>query len=184
MSFVPNTTPTPNWLYNGEMRKMTDTELRVVLLITRKTLGYVVDSTTKRRKEQDWISQKQFMEFTGRSHTAIASAIQNSINKGWVIARDKKGNLCDSPEKRQRRRIYYQLGNIFTNKLSRQNSGLDEISRQHSEKSRQHNDTNLGKIVDNTKEILTKENKQKRKNNFFTDKSILEESERIRRLVQ
>ena len=50
MSFIPNTTPTPNWLYNGEMKKMTDTELRVVLIITRATLGWF-DPIKKRRKE-------------------------------------------------------------------------------------------------------------------------------------
>jgi len=62
MSFIPNTTPTPNWLYNGEMKKMNETELKVVLLVTRKTLGWF-DPMTSERKQQDYISQFQYINF-------------------------------------------------------------------------------------------------------------------------
>jgi len=154
MTFEPNTTPTPNWLYNGEMKKMNETELKVVLLVTRKTLGWF-DPMTGQRKEQDYISQSQFKEFTGQSHTSIAKAIQNAVDTGWIIARDREGSPCDTPEKRQRRKVWYQLGGIFTSKISRQQCGQDE---NNSKKSRQHSCTHLGNNVDNTKETITKEN--------------------------
>jgi len=80
---VPNTTPTPNELYNGEMKKMNDTELRVVLMVTRKTLGWIIDKNTGMRKTEDWISKKQLMETTGRFNKSIGLAIQKCINKGW-----------------------------------------------------------------------------------------------------
>ena len=162
MSFIPNTTPTPNWLYNGEMRKMNETQLKVVLLVTRKTLGWF-DPKTSERKSQDYISQKQFMEFTGKSHTAIAHAIQCSVKAGWIIARDKIGNLCDTPDKRRRRKVWYQLGSVFTNKLSKQDSCLDTNLSNKTHKSKQHNDTNLSNKVDNTKETITKETIQKKR---------------------
>ena len=161
IGFTPNTTPTPNWLYNGEMKKMNETQLKVVLLITRKTLGWF-DPKTEGRKEQDYISQSQFMEFTGKSHTAIAIAIQSSVKNGWIIARDKNGNLCETSEKRRRRKVWYQLGSIFTKKISKQQSGQDKnLSNKvakKSNKSKQHSCTHLSNKVDNTKETITKEN--------------------------
>ena len=160
MAFTPNTTPTPNWLYNGEMKNMNETELKVVLLVTRKTLGWF-DPMTNERKEQDNISQSQFIHFTGKSHTAIAQAIQSSVQNGWIIARDKKGNLCDTSDKRKRRKVWYQLGTIFTRKISKQQSGQDENLSNISNKSKQHNVSNLSNKVANTKETNTKETNTK-----------------------
>jgi len=117
MSFIPNTPPTPNWLYNGEMKKINESELKVVLLVTRKTLGWF-DPTTRERKAQDYISQSKFMEFTGQSNRAIATAIQVCVEHGWIIAKDRNGNTCNTPEKRARRKVWYQLGMVFTNKIS------------------------------------------------------------------
>ena len=165
-TFLPNTTPTPNWLFNGEMKKMNETELKIVMLITRKTLGWF-DIMTGDRKEQDFISQSQFIGFTGQSHTAIAKAIQRSVEVGWIIARDKNGNLCDSPEKRKRRKIWYCLGSVFVEKASKQQSGLDDkevenLSNKVAE-SKQHFASNLSNKVDNTKETITKETITKEK---------------------
>lgn len=154
MSFVPNTTPTPNWLYNGEMKKMNETELKVVLLITRKTLGWF-DPMTKDRKMQDYISQSQFIEFTGqKSNTSIANAIQKCVEHGWIVAKDREGNICDSPEKRARRKIWYQLGTVFTNKISGTESKPDE------NESGTENASHLVQKVDSTKETSTKERLQ------------------------
>ena len=177
MSFIPNTTPTPNWLYNGEMKKMKETELKVVLLVTRKTLGWF-DPMTEKRKTQDYISQSQFVEFTGQSHTAIAKAIQISVESGWIIARDKTGSLCETSEKRKRRKVWYQLGSVFTNKISgeksssnkskqqsglesKQQSGLDENLSNKVAKSKQLLCTHLSNKVANTIVTLTKENNTK-----------------------
>ena len=156
MAFISNTTPTPNWLYNGEMKKMTGTELKVVLLITRKTLGWF-DPMTLKRKEQDYIGQKQFIEFTGQSNRAIATAIQVCVKVGWIIARDRNGNLCNTPEKRRRRKIWYQLGSVFTSKISSEHSSQDENLVNKTTQSSEQNDTHLVNKVHNTKETLTKE---------------------------
>jgi len=168
MSFIPNTTPTPNWLYNGEMKKMNGTELKVVMLVTRKTLGWF-DPMTDGRKTQDYISQSQFIEFTGQSNRAIATAIQVCVEHGWIIVRDRQGSLCDTPEKRRRRKNWYQLGSVFTNKLSKQSkqskqqNGLDNSSEETSQDVNLVNKTtqpseesslDLVKKVHNTKETF------------------------------
>jgi len=158
---IPNTTPTPNELYNGEMKKMNDTELRVVLVVTRATLGWVIDKETGMRKEEDWISQKQLKEKTGRSNKAIGLAIQRCINMGWIEARDKEGNFLDTPEKRERKKmIFYRLGNIFLSKLSGEETTPEE-SGEVLKKSGELNATNLVKKLHPTKEIHTKEIIQK-----------------------
>jgi len=156
---IPNTTPTPNELYNGEMKKMNETELKVVLLVTRKTLGWY-NPETKERKNQDFISQKQFIEFTGKSHTAISTAIQSCVEHGWIVAKIKKNILANTPELRRRNKVYYQLGSVFINKLSTQESCQDENLSNFSSKSTQL----IGKSTQESgqyKRNYTKETKQK-----------------------
>ena len=138
------------------MKRMNETELKVVLLVTRKTLGWF-DPVTEARKTQDYISQAQFIEFTGQSNRAIATAIQVCVEHGWIIARDRDGKLCDTSEKRRRRKIWYQLGTIFTEKISSEESSQDENLVNKTTSSSEQNDTNLVKKVHNTKVTLTKE---------------------------
>ena len=158
MSFIPNTTPTPNWLYNGEMKKMTDTELRVVLVVTRKTLGWEENPETGMRKIEDWISHKQLIEQTGKSSRAISMATDNCVRMGWIETRNKKGEILITPTERRRRKIYYRLGSIFTNKLSTANSRVDENLPHFKTKSTLLNDTHLPQRLRYTKETVTKDN--------------------------
>jgi len=130
---IPNTTPTPNELYNSEMKKMTDTELRVVLIVTRATLGWEIDKETKMRKKEDWISHYQLIEKSGRSGRAISTAIDRCIKQGWIEARDKEGNILNTKEKRIGKRIFYRLGNIFLNKIKTSEESSEVL--QTSEKS-------------------------------------------------
>lgn len=156
MSFIPNTTPTPNWLYNGEMKKMTDTDLRVVLVVTRATLGWISDPKTKMRKEEDWISHSQLIKKTGRSSRAISSAVDSCVKNGWIETRDKKGNMLKTPNERRRKKVFYRLGEIFTNKLSTANSKADKDLPQMTTEPTANSDTNLPQKQRNTKEIITK----------------------------
>jgi len=126
---IPNTTPTPNELYNGEMKKMTDTELRVVLLVTRATLGWEEDKETKMRKKEDWISYFQLKQRSGRGYTALAKAIDGCIKKGWIEARDSEGNLLNTKAKRIGRKIFYRLGRIFLDKIE-SSSESEEVKKE------------------------------------------------------
>jgi hypothetical protein len=130
---IPNTTPTPNELYNGEMKKMSDTELRVVLAVTRKTLGWELDSKTGMRKKEDWISQSQIIKMTGRSGRAVSTAIESCIKNKWIEVRDAKGNLLGTPQKRSGKKIYYRLGMIFLEKIeASEKSSEDNNSSENS----------------------------------------------------
>jgi len=115
--YLPNTTQIPNSLLDTEMEKMKDTELRVVLIVARKTLGWLLDFETGRRKKEDWIAKSQLMKFSGRSNKALANALKKCIDNDWIEARDKNGGLLDTPEKRrglgQGGKIFYRLGKKF-----------------------------------------------------------------------
>lgn len=174
MSFIPNTTPTPNWLYNGEMKKMSDTELRVVLIITRATLGWVENKQTGQRKQEDWISQRLFMERSGKSNRSISTAIESCLKNKWIETYDSYGNKLDTPEMRSGKKVIYQLGNIFTNKLktSEKTSQVRKTSEVIS-KSSEDSSQEPVKIVHSTKETI-KETREKENapTNFFTKKTI------------
>ncbi len=114
---IPNTTSTPNELFNGEMNKMTDTELRVVMITTRATLGWEEDKETGMRKQEDWISHYQLMKKTGRSSRSISKAIDNCVKCGWIEIRDKEGNILDTKNKRVGNKMYFRLGRIFLDKI-------------------------------------------------------------------
>lgn len=115
MSFqLPNTTPVPNEIINGWARKLKGSELKVLLLVTRKTLGFVIDFETGLRKEEDWLSYKQLQEFTGLSRDALPKAIDALVEYKLIEVRDKNGNKLDTPEKRmlagkKRLSFYYRL---------------------------------------------------------------------------
>lgn len=155
MAFIPNTTPTPNWLYNGEMKKMNETELKVVLYITRKTLGWIDNSG--QRKDRDWISQKQFMEKTGMSNRAISTAIETCLIHGWIEAYDRTGKELNTAEKRSGNRVYYRLGNMFRKKISCEVNSQDNKPVKLTTQTCEVDDIKPVKNVHSTKETLTKE---------------------------
>lgn len=98
------------------MRKMNDTEFRVVMLVVRATLGWEADKETGMRKTEDWISSRQLKEKTGRQSGALSKAIDKCIKEGWIEARSKKGDILDTKGKRKGKNIYFRLGNsiLFT----------------------------------------------------------------------
>lgn len=109
--FVPNTTQVPNIILDVWMDRLSDVELRVLLVITRQTMGWLEDPKTGRRKEKDWISMSQLIEKTGRGRTAISGAVKHLVDELRIVeALDSKGKTLDA-EKRQRNasKIFYRL---------------------------------------------------------------------------
>jgi DNA-binding transcriptional ArsR family regulator len=158
---IPNTTPTPNELYNGEMRKMSDAELRVVLLVTRATLGWELDNKTGMRKIEDWISHSQIVEKTGKSSRAISYAITSCVKNGWIETRDQEGNILKTPNDRKKygKKIYYRLGKIFLDKVTIAKDA--NLPSQSLQETIANNDIQPSQPLRTTKETLTKENNTK-----------------------
>jgi len=159
---IPNTTPTPNELFNGEMKKMSDAELRVVMIVTRATFGWIIDKKTGLRKEEDWISHSQMVKKSGKSSRAIKYAVQECINKGWIEVRGKDGELLDTGEKRQKygRKLYYRLGYRLLGRVKRETSaGNAHVNKpvQITTRTSANNDTKPVQTMHRTKESITKE---------------------------
>jgi hypothetical protein len=111
---LPNTTPVPNEIINGWMQRLKGSELKVLLLVVRKTLGWIVDPNTGMRKEEDWLSYKQLNHYTGLHSEALSSAIDALVKYELIQVRNEKGEELDSKEKRRafgRRRLslFYRL---------------------------------------------------------------------------
>ncbi|MCP6719713.1 MAG: replication protein [Patescibacteria group bacterium] len=111
-SILPNTTQVPHLIIRTWMPRLKDTELRILLVITDQTLGWIEDRATGRRKEQDWISHYQLCKKSGRASRSVSRAAKVLIEKHRIVgAYDEQGNALDTAGKRQKcgYRIYYRL---------------------------------------------------------------------------
>ena len=105
---LKNTTPVPNGIFE-QMRMLSGTELKALLLITRNTLGWK-DPVTNTRKQRDWIAHRQFVEKAGISDRSVTSAIQGLIEKHLIEATDRDHTPLYHPKDRQKcPQVFYGL---------------------------------------------------------------------------
>lgn len=106
---IPNGhfTSIPNILFDELLRALSNSEVKVLLIIIRKTHGWI-DNKTHKRKVKDRISVSQFMELTGLSRRIVSFAIGSLVEKKLICISDKKGNpLNDSYKRKGQSYIYY-----------------------------------------------------------------------------
>jgi len=77
---LPNHTQIPNELLDEYMQEMTGAELKVVLVICRKTFGW--------HKEIDRISFSQLVELTGMTRSSVNSGLQKAMKRGLIARRE------------------------------------------------------------------------------------------------
>lgn len=144
------------------MAKMSDAELRVVMIVTRATFGWVMDDNSGMRKEEDWISHSQMVKKSGKSSRAISYAISSCVANNWIEARTAKGELLDTPEKRKSygRKIYYRLGSKFLGKAETI-ANTTKVPSQPFPSTIANDDTKPSQPLRTTKETITKEILQK-----------------------
>jgi phage replication O-like protein O len=73
---APNHTQTPNDLFDHWLPHLNESELKVLLVIIRKTFGW--------HRVHDIISLSQLQHFTGLSETSVLGAIKSLIQKGVI----------------------------------------------------------------------------------------------------
>lgn len=84
MSYIPpNYTMVPNALLDKDMATMGNAELRVVLAVARKTLGW--------HKKKDRISLSQLQTMTGLGRQAVLRGLEDALKHGHIY-RVKCGN--------------------------------------------------------------------------------------------
>ncbi len=105
------TTPVPVALIDRVMPTLRDTELRVLLVVVRQTLGWQVGKDPYLRKERDWLTQSQLMRRTGRASGAVARAVDGLVRRGLIDVLDGGERPLRTPAERRRclGRLYYRL---------------------------------------------------------------------------
>jgi hypothetical protein len=104
-------TPVPNIIFDAYLPILKPTEVTLLLIIIRQTLGWV-DRHTKRRKERDRLSGSQLRDKTGYSRRAISTAIHKLIEYQLVRVLDYRGNELASPQERQGKTCLYYAFNL------------------------------------------------------------------------
>jgi hypothetical protein len=105
------TTPVPNDLLDRVMPTLRDTELRVLLVVVRQTLGWQDGPDRSRRKERDWLTQSQLMRRTGRASEAVSAAVDGLVRARLIEVQDNWGRSLMTPAERRRflGKLYYRL---------------------------------------------------------------------------
>jgi hypothetical protein len=103
------TTPIPNTIFDCWLRELQGSELKVLLIIARQTIGWR-DQLTKNRKQKDWLSAFQLMVKTGCSRRAISSAIDALSKRQLIIVYDKTGKvLRDAINRKGKLQLMFSL---------------------------------------------------------------------------
>jgi len=106
----PRTTPVPNIIFDRYLRELNSSEMKVLLVVIRQTLGWADRRGMYGRKESDWISGSQLREKTGSSERAITSAIETLVMKKLIEVHDDRGHILSYSKDRQgKTRLYYSL---------------------------------------------------------------------------
>lgn len=93
-------TKIPDHFLDQQMRYLSLSELKVVLVILRKTLGW--------NKKVDQISHTQFMEITGLSRRAVTEGIRGLENKKIAQIEDERGQILSSIGRKFQLNLYYR----------------------------------------------------------------------------
>ncbi len=100
--------PVPNVLFDDLLPTLKDTEVRVLLVVLRATLGW--RDKEGRTKTRDWLSHAQLVRRTGRGSEAVSSAVGVLVRRGLIVVETSGGiPLQTAPERRRHLgRLYFR----------------------------------------------------------------------------
>jgi hypothetical protein len=155
MKYIKST-PVPNLLFDSYLKKLQPTELKVLLVIIRQTLGWV-DTRTQKRKEIDWLSGSQLQTKTGCSKRSISIATESLIRKNLIEVSDSTNTVLSKPEQRQGKlRLYYQLSPAFYLGINCEQGCITSSTSANYARDLSRKITALAQNLRITKETLTK----------------------------
>lgn len=112
------TTAVPNILFDCYLKGLKGAELKVLLVIIRKTLGWADRNNYKGRKEIDWISGSQLQSLTGCSRRIISQSTEALVRKRIIDVLDEREELLSDPQLRKgKQRLFYRLSPFFTSSV-------------------------------------------------------------------
>lgn len=149
-----NFTKTPNILFDQLIRELSNSELKILLVIIRQTNGWL-DRKSKKYKTRDRITYSQFISKTGISRRIISSAINSLLEKNLIEITDTFGNILYDPKNRKGRFFIYYSPNLTSvqslSTCAKSDTNMCKKRHEHVQKMI-HNKRNYNKR-NNTKEI-------------------------------
>ena len=113
MLYYPNTTQTPNRILDLYLKNLSGAEVKIILVIIRRTLGLIDKQNPKQRVQRAWISQKLFVLITGLSGRAVSSAVESLLSKGLIVVTDNAGtHLLSASSRKAANRLYYAVSPV------------------------------------------------------------------------
>ncbi len=102
----------PRRILDDHMPDLNDSSLRVILVITRQTLGWRTADGS--RKKREWISHRWLQKMTGRSGSSVSAAIDGLVRQGLILVTDGHGRELRTKEARRahRGRLYFELAEV------------------------------------------------------------------------
>jgi len=103
-----NTTQTPNLLFDHLLKELSESQLKVLLTIIRKTMGQADPECPEKRLERAWISQKLFMLCCSLSGKSVSNAINSLVIKGYIEVTNQAEEVMHTTQQRRKTsRLYY-----------------------------------------------------------------------------
>lgn len=98
-----------NRLFDELLPYLKESELKVLLIILRQTIGWI-DKKTGKPKEWDWISSSFFAKKTGLSKRAIGYAIDSLLKRRLIQIKNQYGKLLETAkQRRQAQKLFYKV---------------------------------------------------------------------------
>ncbi|MEI2696196.1 MAG: hypothetical protein V9E90_14090 [Saprospiraceae bacterium] len=110
---IKESTQVPNIVFDEHLPSLTESELKILLVIIRQTNGWI-DVRTGKRKTHDRISHSQFIIKTGLSRRIISNAIKSLSVKGLVKITCQGGNILENSEDRKGKSLLTYSLNLCT----------------------------------------------------------------------
>ena len=103
------TTQVPNIVFDTHLPSLTESELKLLLIIIRQTFGWF-DKATGQRKTRDRISHGQFIKKMGLSRRVITKALKSLVEKNLVTVTRESGKMVHRAEERKGvARLFYSF---------------------------------------------------------------------------
>jgi hypothetical protein len=153
------TTQVPNLVFDTYLPNLTESELKIILIVIRQTLGWY-DKKTGKRKVRDRISGSQFRLKTGLSKRIIIKTIKSLVERNLLQVTDYRGNeLRTSSERMGKTYLYFSLAPVHLptpagaksvpNPVHKGEHNKTNYSKLKRTKPRQHGTGHIGTLLPN-----------------------------------
>jgi len=126
---IKYSTQVPNNLFDKYLPNLTESELKILLVIIRQTNGWI-DKITGERKRRDRITQSQFVSKAGISPRIVSKSLKMLSKKSLILISDRNFNLLENPlDRRGKSYLYFGLNPMHFGTLSNAQSDIKPVHK-------------------------------------------------------